>query len=714
MIDKIASSDKHRLRGRDGVFFADESYGGKIAFLFPGENSQYTNMLRDLALVSPSVREWLDRLEGLFQGERDISHRFLLFPPTLGLSDAERADLTTRLHRVDNGSEAVFFADMAIFTLLKSLGVQADFIVGHSTGENAAIVASGLFDGSTDEVCDHIRRMNAIFADIESSDSVPTGTLLSVGAVDRYAIDAVVARHDDVHFTMDNCPNQVILFGPVAVMTEISVELSAKGAVCSALPLSWAYHTQFVAPMADAFDKLWPDRPLGTSTARLYSCASAGPFPEDLASVRRQARAQYVSRVRFTETIQCLYEDGARIFIEVGPGNILTGFVGDILRGKQYLALASDSTRGSSLEQMLQLLGQLFVHRVPMDLAPLYAETSGTPTKPDNAPFIASAIPFIHLDAKQSAQLREILVEMMPLPISPVSAIAPAFEPAAVGIIQAAEDPRPHSPALSDHFDLMNDFLKNQGIVTSRAVEWQESGMEPPVACWVGRMPLPFPAAVEFISAPTLSQPMVAHSLLPLLGGCDMDYFERVIMQQGPRRQREWLIGRIAARRAVGAWRHAQGGGDAAQESEISYDAEGRPVLACPTASDTLFLSISHKEGVAVAAAADRPVGIDLEQFSALRDPGGVLRMAFSPAEAALLANAVGDDTQLVAIAWSAKEAVAKSLGQKLVGREHSFTMSVFDPANAVIQVTYAEQMIDAYYAVDGDFVCTVAAPHLS
>jgi acyl transferase domain-containing protein/phosphopantetheinyl transferase len=695
-IDKIASPDRHRLRGRDGVFFADEAYGGKVAFLFPGENSQYANMLRDLALASPSVREWLDRLEGLFHGERDVSHRFLLFPPPLGLSDAEKADLAARLHRVDNGSEAVFFADMAIFSLLTSLGVRADFMAGHSTGENAAIVASGLFGGTIEDVCDHIRRMNTIFAEIEKGERVPTGTLLSVGAIDRGAIEAVLARHDDVHFTMDNCPNQAILFGPVARMEDVGIEFLAKGAICTALPLSWAYHTPFVAPMADAFDALWSDRPFALPSARLYSCASAGPFPDDVADVRRQAHAQYVSRVRFTETVQRLYEDGARIFIEVGPGNILTGFVGDTLRGRPHLALASDSSRGSSLEQMLYLVGQLFVHRVRLDLGALYPDAGGAPVRLDTDPSIASAIPFIHLDAEQSAQLREMLVGTLAVPGLPAPTVAPAtLSPA---------------PALSDHFELMNDFLRNQDIVTGRVVEQQEKGHEPPVACWTGTMPLPFAAAVEFISADGLPQALFVSSLLPLLGRCDLDYFERVIMQEGPRRQQDWLIGRIAARRAVSAWRSGRGDDSALPESEISYDAEGRPVLTCSSARDALFLSISHKAGVAVAAASDRPVGIDLERFSALRDPDGVMRVAFSPAEATLLADAGGDDAQLVAIAWSAKEAVAKSLGQKLLGREQSFTMRAFDPANALIRVAHAEQMIDAYFAVDGDFVCTVAA----
>jgi phosphopantetheinyl transferase len=269
------------------------------------------------------------------------------------------------------------------------------------------------------------------------------------------------------------------------------------------------------------------------------------------------------------------------------------------------------------------------------------------------------------------------------------------------------------SPALlSDHFQLMNDFLYNQQVVTHRAIEIQQPGSEPLVAGWTARFPLPFPAAVEFISASAdaAQRAVFANAVAPLLDDTDRAYFERVIASQGLHRQREWLIGRMAARLAVGSWMSAHGDG-AAHAGEIGYDAEGRPVLVAASPDDAVFLSVSHKDGIAVAAAADRPVGIDLERFSAVRDPDGILRIAFSPDEAALLANGHGCAPEYVTIAWSAKEAVAKSLGQKMLGREQSFVMTAFDPANATVRVAHDGNMIDAFYAVEGDFVCTIATP---
>ena len=67
-----------------------------------------------------------------------------MFPPVLGPTEAERQTLEAQLRQVDYGSETVFVADMALFALLRSLGVQPDCMAGHSTGENAALFASGL------------------------------------------------------------------------------------------------------------------------------------------------------------------------------------------------------------------------------------------------------------------------------------------------------------------------------------------------------------------------------------------------------------------------------------------------------------------------------------------------------------------------------------------------------------------------------------------
>ncbi|MCX8255271.1 putative glycolipid synthase [Beijerinckiaceae bacterium RH AL1] len=642
-LDKIAKPDTHRVKTRRGLFFADAPIGGKLAFVFPGENSQSANMLRDLALASPLVLAWLDWLEGVFPGERDVPHSSVLYPPRLGPTSAEREALEARLRQVDFGSETVFVADMALFTLLDALGLAPDAMAGHSTGENAALFASGLVEVTPGSLVGIVRRMNAVFNEVRAAASVPTGTLLTVGAASAEAIDAVMAAHPDVHLTMDNCPNQKVLFGPKQAMADVRETLSEAGAVCTELPMSWAYHTRYVAPMADAFAAILPRELIGQPSATLYSCATAAPFPTDPAGIHGTMHAQYVSRVRFDETIRRMHADGVRTFVEVGPGGVLTGFVGDILRGEPHLALAADSRRGDGFEHLLGVLAQLFANGVPFDLAPLHALDTNAPAPAKPMPVLESALPFIGIDEAEAARLRDI-----------------------VGAAPAASTDAPE------------------------------------IAAWSGCLALPFAASVEMVGIESPDR-LDGAPLLAQLAPSDVDHYEREIAPQGGFRRRDWLLGRLATRRALSRW--AGDGGT----HEIVYSDDGRPMLANGFA-DRVFLSVTHKDGIGAAAVADRPIGIDLERFSAVHDPGLFSHAAFAEDELALL-DAIGwAQSDSIAIAWSAKEAAAKALGFPLIGNEAALVITDIDLEQETIALDHADGTISAHFSIDGDYVCVVAA----
>lgn len=699
VLDKLARDDTKLLRSRKGIFFSAEKIGGKLAFIFPGENSQSAHMLRELAITSPIVRNWLDWLDGVFADERDIPHRSVLFPPALGVSEEQKAALDARLHEVDYGSESVFVADMALYTLLHALGIRPDFMAGHSTGENAAIFASGLMRVTPEELADIVRRMNAIFRGIQTSDGVPSGTLLTVGAIARPVIDALLAQHPDIHLTMDNCPNQVILFGPPPLMDDVAAKLAKERAICTVLPLSWAYHTKYVAPMAVAFGTVM-DGHFGEPNAQLYSCATAAPLPDTLPAIRETLRQQYISRVRFSETVERMYDDGARIFVEVGPGSILTGFVDDILRDKPHLALSADSRRAPGLEHLLGVLAQLFVNQVPFDASVLHAANGPPPPPPAKQPFLESALPYVHLNGEESARFRDILTSAIP---ALASDAAPAVAPQPEAPTPAE---RSEHVVMSEHFDLMRAFLRSQHTVSSIAIG-ADSQVDAPIAVWSGSLDLPFAAAVEFVAFDVSAERVASFAaLVSMLSASDRVYFDRELSASGPFRQLEWLLGRAAARRALSAWFSSTGNRDG-MDADISYDAEGQPTLSVPG----VFLSVSHKQTVAVATVSDRPVGIDLEQFTAVHDPAGIVRIAFSVAEEELLAEAGWAGSELIAIAWSAKEATAKALGQKLLGRERSLAIMALDLERATMRIAHADGWADVFYAVDGNYVCTLALP---
>ncbi|MBK1989424.1 acyltransferase domain-containing protein [Sphaerospermopsis aphanizomenoides BCCUSP55] len=376
-LEKIAQPDCQHLQTRNGVYYATpavNSQESKTAFLFPGEGSQYVNMLADLCLYFPGVREWFDISDATFTGLWETLPSQFVFPPPTCLTDEEKQMLSQGLYNIDVATETVFTADIALYHLLSQFGIKPDVMVGHSTGEYAALSASGIIQA--DHLDDQIkikRNLNQIYKELEAANTIPRGVLLTVGALDSQVVENLLQQFEGKLFlAMDNCPNQKILFGAGEVIKEVAHQVKTLGGIYQELPFDRAYHTPLFLEMGQVLIRYYADLPVGTAHTPLYSCASVAPFPNEADAIRELVARQWSSRVRFSEIIERLYEEGVRTFIEVGPSNNLTSFVEDILRKREFLAIASNSQRKSGLEQLLLLLGRLFVKGTKLDWTPLY------------------------------------------------------------------------------------------------------------------------------------------------------------------------------------------------------------------------------------------------------------------------------------------------------------------------------------------------------
>ena len=467
---KLGGPARKRAQPRGGLYFGAEPLAGKLAFLFPGENSQYQNMLAALAVQFPAVRRWFDFLDGLFCDARDIAPGEAIFPPPSSLTAGQRAQAEQRLAGMELGSESVFVAGRALDTLLREFGVRPDLLLGHSTGENDALMASGLFQLDEAELADLVRRMNRNYRQLEAAGELPPGVLLSVGGIALERARVLLEADPTLHLTMDNCDNQFILFGPEASVDAVHAALRAEGALCVRLPMDYGYHTPLMEPMAQAFHALFEKVAVGEPEGAPYSCVTAAPFPLEPVEARAAAAAQYRSPVRFRESIQRLYADGARLFVEVGPSPYLTGFVRDILKQQPHVAVAGDDRRRNDLTPLRHLLATLFVHGVPVDLSVLYGPPPAAPGNP--SPYLSSAIPIIRLDEAELQPLRESLLVAsaksfdaeLAVPsggvgspaTSPLESVSPRQQPSSGGSGTRRQI------ALQQHHDLMREFLGQQ------------------------------------------------------------------------------------------------------------------------------------------------------------------------------------------------------------------------------------------------------------
>jgi acyl transferase domain-containing protein/phosphopantetheinyl transferase len=455
--DRLRQPKTARIRDIDGIYYFSRPLAreGKVAFVFPGEGSQYPRMLADLCMHFREVGDVFDFMDRAFADHpRGYLPSDVMFP--------RAGDAADRLFGMDGGAEAVFTANQALAALLRALGIRADAMVGHSTGEHSALLASGVVTAADeDELRAHVLGVNAVYEQLQAGAGIPEGLLLATGGIDVATLrDIVASRGGDVHIAMDNCPHQVVLCGTADAIAAISDALAAHRAICQPLPFARAYHTPwfevFCRPLREYFDRVTVVPPSGVD---VYSCITASRFPGEPDAIRELVSTQWARTVRFRETVDAMHADGVRIFVEAGPRANLTGFIDDSLRGREYAAIASNVPHRSGLTQLNHLVGQLVAHGVGVRLARLYQ---------DRAPSAVSLEPGPGGRRKPRMSIKSGLQPMrLPPDFTQVPDGAKTPEQP-VTISHALEPSRTARAGVVDaHFETMGRFLELQQQVMS-------------------------------------------------------------------------------------------------------------------------------------------------------------------------------------------------------------------------------------------------------
>ncbi|HRI17213.1 MAG TPA: beta-ketoacyl synthase N-terminal-like domain-containing protein, partial [Burkholderiaceae bacterium] len=278
---KLQGDDSPAWSTRGGVFFAARRMQGKLAFIFPGEGSQYSGMFADLAPCFEEVQHWLDFWRGLYPAEPGTARTDIAYPVLADLDTEQRKHLDARLHDMDVGSEAVMVGGQAMFALLSALGVRCDAMLGHSSGESSALAASHALPAhDMARLAEFIRELNRVYQRVLGEGKIPTGALLAVGALPSEMVHAdLAASGARVSVAMDNCANQLVLYGSAEAIGAVQARLVTQGAICLALPFDRGYHTPDFGAVSAAFLEYYKSIKLGAPQLPLYSCASAGLFP---------------------------------------------------------------------------------------------------------------------------------------------------------------------------------------------------------------------------------------------------------------------------------------------------------------------------------------------------------------------------------------------------------------------------------------------------
>jgi|GEM_PF-1482908 len=297
------------LRSGAGLRRARAAGSSRVAFLFPGQGTQYPGMGAGLYRDEPVFRDALERC--LAESDR------------LGLPEVRRLLLTAApaegdaalMARTDLAQPCLFAVEYALAALLTDWGLAPAAMIGHSLGEyTAACVAGAMTPAQAMElVAERGRLMNAM----------PPGAMLAVAAP---ASEVAALLPAGVELAAVNGPAQCTVAGPADAIDAVAALFAGKGLQARRLHTSHAYHTEAMAPAAEALAAC-----VGRMTLQLPAIPYVSNVTGTWITAAEVGDPAYYARhlrgtVRFADGMRTLLEEGDLVLVEVGPGNVLSAF----------------------------------------------------------------------------------------------------------------------------------------------------------------------------------------------------------------------------------------------------------------------------------------------------------------------------------------------------------------------------------------------------
>ena len=363
-----AAANGEELHEASGLYLsaAPAADPKQVCFLFPGQGAQRPGMLKDLVQYGPFGRELFEDADRLLADELPRTLSSYIFPrPVFDKESTKR--IRSDIDDTRIAQPALGVVDLFACDVLSRFGITPAVTAGHSYGEYVALCVAGLWSRPD------LMRLSALRGKMvhEAARDHPGG-MAAVAASEEETQAAIDELKIDVLVANVNAPNQTIVAGPLDAIDDAIKRLPSRKLAVRRVPVSAAFHT----PAMEA-----PSRALGqyleaTKTAPLripvYSNVSAEPYPSDAGSIHEQILIHFARRVRFADQIRAMYRDGMRVFLEVGPGRILTGLVERILADQPHTAIALDQPGQPSWSPLAHLLARTFSVGLRVDLAPWF------------------------------------------------------------------------------------------------------------------------------------------------------------------------------------------------------------------------------------------------------------------------------------------------------------------------------------------------------
>ena len=308
---------------------------GKVAFVFPGQASQYSGMGKDLAGKYPAAKAVFDEAD-----------RALGFSISKLCFEGTEEDLKLTA----NTQPAILTCSMAVYRVLEEKGLTPDFVAGHSLGEYSALVAAGALKFA--EAVQLVRKRGTYM-----QDAVPAGVgaMAAIMGLSPAVVADVCKRAAGSEICAAanlNSPDQTVISGHAGAVkraVELASQAGAKRAVI--LAVSAPFHSALMMPMQQRLEKDLRDTDFSNLQLPLVTNVDADTTTSG--NEAREALIRQVSMpVRWEESVRLLIDEGVNTFVEVGPGRVLTGLLRQIERSVAALNVEDEKSLAATVEKI--------------------------------------------------------------------------------------------------------------------------------------------------------------------------------------------------------------------------------------------------------------------------------------------------------------------------------------------------------------------------
>jgi len=277
-------------------------------FMFPGQGSQYCDMAKGLYQWHPFFREQLDLCFSLFEEISGKNLGAILFPVDLSHEKANQ-----KLEETCIAQPAIFAIEYSLAKLWISWGITPHSMIGHSLGEYTAACLAGVFTLK--------EAFKIITARGELIQQLPAGKMLSVRLSESELQEFL---GDDLSLAAINTPNRCVVSGPSQALLQFEKQMARQEVDTQRLHTSHAFHSQMMEPILEEFREVLESIELKAPHIPFISCLSGQWITETEVKDPNYWKKHLRQTTRFSDGIDCLLQEGKKIFLEVGPGHVLS------------------------------------------------------------------------------------------------------------------------------------------------------------------------------------------------------------------------------------------------------------------------------------------------------------------------------------------------------------------------------------------------------